>query len=71
MYNSAIGACAVCTEWQRALGMLENMELSNLRMDATGISAVIGACESADQWQLTAELLFDLEAFAEQIPFIH
>ena len=50
-YNAAITACAKRGEWQRALGLMEDMRGKGVPANTTTCSAAISAYQKVRQWQ--------------------
>eukprot|EP00929_Paragymnodinium_shiwhaense_P068998 TRINITY_DN34810_c0_g1_i2.p1 TRINITY_DN34810_c0_g1~~TRINITY_DN34810_c0_g1_i2.p1 ORF type:complete len:525 (+),score=126.66 TRINITY_DN34810_c0_g1_i2:342-1916(+) len=49
-YNHCIGACKP-EEWQRAIGILEELQAQGLEPDATSFENAAAPCEDAKEWQ--------------------
>eukprot|EP00976_Prorocentrum_cordatum_P020333 413060-Prorocentrum_minimum.AAC.1 len=50
-YNSLISACREAGQWERAWGVLDQMEAEGLRADVVTYNALISVCEKANQWR--------------------
>jgi pentatricopeptide repeat protein len=59
-YTSAISACEKCSEWQRALSLLQDLHLRSLSPNRITYIAVAAACDKASAWQPALTLLADM-----------
>lgn len=48
-YNSLANVLGSCGEWERAVGLLEDMRERGLKPDVVTYSALISACQKAGQ----------------------
>ena len=54
--NAVISACAKRLQWERALSLLDELQLNRLSPTVITYSASISACEKASQWQKVVSL---------------
>lgn len=48
-YNSLANVLGSCGEWERAIGLLDDMRATGLKPDVVTYSTLVGACEKAGQ----------------------
>jgi len=56
-FNAAISACDKGLQWERALGLLSELERRVLQPDFVSLSSSVSSCEKGWQWELTIALL--------------
>ena len=61
-YSSVINACAKGGEWQRALGLLDEMRSRGLVPDEITYNSVINACAKGDESQRALNLLDEMRS---------
>jgi pentatricopeptide repeat domain (PPR motif) len=47
--NAAISACGICGQWQRAVGLLDDMRMQDVERDTVSYNAAITACRRCEQ----------------------
>ena len=56
-FNESIIYCSKEGQWQKALELLESMEVHGLKPDVVSLNAAMWACEKGGQWQKALEVL--------------
>ena len=59
-YSAAISACEKGSQWEKALGLLQDMTCRGIKPDVISYSAAISACEKGSQWEKALGLLQDM-----------
>ena len=59
-YNAAISACEKGSQWEKALGLLQEMTSSGIKPNVISYNAAISACEKGSQWEKALGLLQEM-----------
>ena len=59
-WNAALSACEKSKQWERALGLLEEMVRQLLTPNVVSWNAAMSACEKGKQWEGALGLLQEM-----------